>query len=335
MTDQTRTPDRPGRQRGAYQLATTAILYYKEGLTQNEIAKRLGVSRATVVNHLRLAREQGIVDIRIDGASFASNKLSKEIKARFDLDDVYIASIFDGGGSANQNSEAHFIRQVARVAAMALCEIVSPGDVLGVAWGKTIQLLAEELPSLTKPELSVFQMIGSMKSPLLVAAETCAINIARRFGADCHTLHAPAILSTRELAKALKAEPIINMQLERLGRVNKTLFSVGSCNPTTHLVRSGIASQDDLSWYVDQGAVGIICGRFIDKNGDQVVGPLNERMIGVELDQLKSVETGVTVVYGRHKLEATAAAIRGGYTTHLVVDEPTGIELLEICRNDQ
>ena len=146
------------------------MLYYKDGLTQNEIAKRLGVSRATVINHLRLAREHGIVDIRINGSSFSTNKLSKDIKARFDLEDVYIASIFENDSSEEINTEEDIIRQVARVAAMALCEIVSPNDVLGVTWGKTIQLLAEELPSLSKPGLSVLQMIGSMKSPLLVAS---------------------------------------------------------------------------------------------------------------------------------------------------------------------
>jgi DNA-binding transcriptional regulator LsrR (DeoR family) len=329
MPDKSKTPDRTGRQRGEYQLATTAMLYYKDGLTQNEIAKRLGVSRATVINHLRLAREHGIVDIRINGSSFSTNKLSKDIKARFGLEDVYIASIFDNGSSVEINSEENVVRKVARVAAMALCEIVSPNDVLGVAWGKTIQLLAEELPSLSKPGLSVLQMIGSMKSPLLVAAETCAINISRRFGADCYTLHAPAILTTSALANALRAEPTIKMQLEQLSGMNKTLFSVGSCLPRTHLLQSGIASSDDLDWYIKNGAVGIICGRFIDKKGDQVVGPLDERMIGVALDQLKAAETGILVISGQHKLDATLAAIRGGFATHLVLDEPTGKEFLK------
>ncbi len=329
MSDNSKNPDRIGRQRSEYQLATTAILYYKDGLTQNEIAKRLGVSRATVINHLRLAREHGIVDIRISGSSFSTNKLSKDIKARFDLEDVYIASILDNGSTVDINSEEYTIRQVARVAAMALCEIISPNDVLGVAWGKTIQLLAEELPSLSKPGLSVFQMIGSMKSPLLVAAETCAINIARRFGADCYTLHAPAILSSSELAKALRAEPIIKTQLEQLSSMNKTLFSVGSCLPRTHLLQSGIASGNDLDWYIKNGAVGIICGRFIDKKGDQVIGPLDERMIGVTLTQLKAAEAGILVISGQHKLEATLAAIRGGFATHLVLDESFAKELLK------
>ncbi len=329
MTDQTIAADKAGRQRGDYQLATTAILYYKDGLTQNEIAKRLGVSRATVINYLRLARENGIVDIRINGSSFSANNLAKELKNKLDLEDVYIASVFDDGSSTEADAEEYSLRQVARVAAMALCEIVFPNDILGVAWGKTIHTLAEELPLLSKPGLSVYQLIGSMKSPLLIAAETCAINIARRFAADCYTLHAPAILSTKELAEGLRAEPIIKSQLEQLNRMNRTLFSVGSCLARTHLLQSGIATVKELKWYIKNGAVGIICGRFIDAAGKQVIGPLDERMIGVTIEQLRNAGNGILVVSGQHKIEATKAAISGGFATHLIIDEQTGKALLK------
>ena len=60
-------------------LAHVAMLYYREGLTQGEIARRTGVSRATIVNWLRLAREQAIVDIRIRGESFAASPLARRL----------------------------------------------------------------------------------------------------------------------------------------------------------------------------------------------------------------------------------------------------------------
>ncbi|MBT4644661.1 MAG: sugar-binding transcriptional regulator [Deltaproteobacteria bacterium] len=328
MAEQITAADKVRNRRGDYQLATTAIFYYKDGLTQNEIAKRLGVSRATVINYLRLARENGIVDIRINGSSFSANSLAKELKNKFDLEDVYIAAVYHDGSLTESDAEEYALRQVARVAAMALCEIVSPDDILGIAWGKTIQTLAEELPSLSKPGLSVYQMIGSMKSPLLIAAETCAINIARRFSADCYTLHSPAILSTKELAEGLRSEPIIKSQLDQLNTMNRTLFSVGSCLERTHLLQSGIATVKELKWYIKKGAVGVICGRFIDIEGKQIRGPLDERMIGVTPDQLRSAENGILVISGLHKIGATKAAIKGGYVTHLIIDEQTGRALL-------
>jgi len=71
-------------------LANIALLYYQEGLTQNDIATRLGVSRATIVNYLKESKERGIVDIRVNGQSLRSSLLSKELSARYRLTHVYV-----------------------------------------------------------------------------------------------------------------------------------------------------------------------------------------------------------------------------------------------------
>ena len=41
-------------------------LYYQEGMTQNDIAQMMGISRATVIAYLNEARERGIVNIAIE-----------------------------------------------------------------------------------------------------------------------------------------------------------------------------------------------------------------------------------------------------------------------------
>src|SRR5208283_1322335 len=138
------------------------MLYYRDGLTQNEIAIRLGVSRATVVNYLRQAREQNIVDIRIKGTSFSASTLSKQLREAYGLDDVFIASTFPDPGANVEQRAFENVRQVARVGAMAVYDLVQAGDVLGVAWGKTIEWLSEEMPRGSVPDLTVCQMIGSM-----------------------------------------------------------------------------------------------------------------------------------------------------------------------------
>ncbi len=315
-------------QRSDTTLANVAILYYKDGLTQSEIAKRLGVSRATVVNYLRQAREQNIVDIRINGTSFSVSKLSKDLREAYVLEDVYIASVFPGPDANSEKLAKDIRRQVARVGAMAVYDLVRPGDVLGVAWGETIQWLSEEMPRGSVRNLTICQMIGSMKSPLLPAAETSSIRIASSLGADCYTLHAPAILSNKEIADALKREPIIHTQLQKLTELTKVLFSVGNCSETTHLVQSGIATKKELHWYRQHGAVGVICGRFIDAQGRHVVGDMDSRMIGVTPAGLKAAKCGIMVVSGADKIDAIKAALSAGYASYLVIDEMTGKLLL-------
>ncbi|MEP0520256.1 MAG: sugar-binding transcriptional regulator [Hyphomicrobiales bacterium] len=315
-------------QRNDAVLANAAILYYKEGLTQNEIAKRMGVSRATVVNYLRLARENNIVDIRINGASFSTSKLSKDLKRKFGLNDAYVADHTSGGADSGENHIANLNRHVARVGAAALFDILNPNDVMGVAWGETIHFLSEEISRGQIEGLTVCQMIGSMKTPLLSAAETCAIRIASRLGAECNTLHTPAVLSSAELASALRAEPTIKSQLEKFTEFTRTVFSVGNCDINTHVVRSSITSEEEFNWYKSRGAVGVLCGRFIDEYGQHIAGAMDERMIGISLDELRLLNCGVLVAGGPEKLLAIKAALAGGYVSHLVVDESTAKKLL-------
>jgi DNA-binding transcriptional regulator LsrR (DeoR family) len=320
--------ERAQAERGDSLLANIALLYYKDGLTQSEIAQRVGVSRATVVNYLRQAREQNIVDIRINGTSFSTSKLSRDLKTAFGLDDVYIANVFPEPDGRGEDLTNRLRRQVARVGAMALYDLVQPGDVIGVAWGETTQALSEEMPRSSVRNLTVCQMIGSMKSPLLPTAEMCSIRIASAFGADCFTLHAPAILSSPQIAAALRREPIIQAQLRQLSELTKTVFSVGDCSEQTHLVRSGILSPREMKWYTKRGAVAVICGRLIDARGEHVVGDMDARMIGATPADMRKAKAGILVASGAEKLDAIRAALVGGYARYLVIDDVTGKLLL-------
>ena len=311
-------------------LANTAILYYKEGLTQNEIALRLGVSRPTVINYLRLAREQNIVDIRINGASFAVSNTSRDLRAKYKLADVYIAGFTADGDPADVAYKAQINRQVAQVGAMALHDILQPGELVGVAWGETIYHLANEAPYRIIEDLTVCQIIGSMTTPLVTTAEGCAISLASRLGAECHTLHAPAILTSADLAEALRNEPVIREQLERLKTIDRSVFSVGNCDSDTPIVQSAIATDEEFDWYRARGAVGVLCGRFIDSAGTHIKGPMDDRMIGIDLSCLKERANGILVAGGPAKFDAITATLNGGYVSHLVTDERTAQALLEV-----
>jgi deoxyribonucleoside regulator len=302
-------------------LSNVAVLYYKEGLTQSEISKRIGVSRASVVNYLRQARDTGIVDIRIEGSAFASTGLSRKLCHKFGLQDAYIAP-------SNCETVADQTRLVAQVSGMAMFDLLQPHDWLGVSWGGTVQLTANSFPNRPGADLSVCQILGSMSSPDLASAEDCTIQIARKTGARCYTLHAPALLSDEALAEKLRQEPVIAQQLDRFKNLTKVLFSIGSIDDDTLMVTSEMATKSELTQFRQRGAVGILCGRYISADGQQVDHDLNKRLIGIELDELRKVETRMFVANGDRKLDAVLAVLHGGYATHLVIDEASGKELL-------
>lgn len=307
-------------------LANVALLYYGEGLTQSEIARRMGVSRPTVVNMLRDSRDRGIVEFRVDSEVLAGSGLSRALRDKFGLQDVYVARSRNTAKSTPKRGEV--LMQVARVAAMAMPDIVQSGDVVGVAWGETIKAVSLAMTKGNLENVTVCQMIGSMVSERVPTSEDCAIRIARNLNATCFTLHAPAVLSSEKLAKELIQEATIAAQLERLRNLNFAVYSVGNTDVNTHLVAAGIADSDKLQSAIDAGAKGILCCRYIDANGNALPMAPENRVIAITVDELRQIERKFVVVAGKDRLDATLAVLRGGLATHLCVDEALAEALL-------
>ncbi len=300
-----------------------AWMYYQDGLNQKDIADRLGISRASVVNYLAEARESGLIRISMAADHFTTHRLALDLCARFGLRAAYVVP-----DEAATSDEERFSR-VVRGAADWLPDLLAPDDRLGVAWGRTVYELASRLEPQSLPELAVIQLVGSMSTPYGFTAEACSTRLAQKLGAECRNLHAPAILSRADLARELRAEPILKAQLDQVATITKSLFSVGTCQPDSHVVGSGVASRDELDWYVAQGALGVISGRFIDANGAPIPGPLDERMIGVALPQLLGLQAGILITPGHDKVAATHACFAGGYASHLVTSLSVAQALLE------
>ena len=292
-------------------IVETAWLYYKDGLNQNEIAARLDVSRATVVNYLQLARERGYVQVRLSHDAFTGHRLALALRRTFGLDAAFVVPDRDGDADA-------IAARVVRGAADWLPSLLSPGDRLGVAWGKTIYDLSECLEPRSIDDLTVLQLVGSMATPYGFSADVCSSNVARKLSASCINLHVPAILSDARIARTLREESLIAAQFDAINTFNKTLFAVGSCTENSHVVSSGVATRQELAWYLGQGAVGVLCGRFIDRAGAHIEGPIDARMMAVDLDRMLIRDAGILVVAGPDRVTAAVAAIRGGYATHVV-----------------
>ena len=301
-------------------LVETAWLYYEDRLNQTDIAQRLDVSRASVVNYLQEARERGYVQVRLSAETFTGHRLSRALSDRFGLAAAYVLP--EGATPAETDA------RVVRGAADWLPHLLAPGDRLGVAWGKTIYDVAECLEPRPIPDLTVLQLVGSMATPYGFSADVCSSTVARKLSARCINLHVPAVLSDARTAALLRKETLIAAQFAEVERCTKSLFAVGSCTPESHVVSSGVATRQDLDWYLGQGAAGVLCGRFIDAAGAPIRGPLDARMMGVDLGRLRHLSAGILVSVGPERVPATIAALRGGYVTHLVTSTASAEAML-------
>lgn len=297
-------------------------LYYNDGLNQNEIARHLGLSRASVVNYLAEGRRRGYVRVSLNHEIFASHALADGLREKFGLEGALVVPVH--GESLDRG-----VDRVVLAAGEWLPRLLAPGDRLGVAWGETVYRLAESAPETPLEDLTVVQLLGSLPPAGRFAAEACSAMLARRFGARLVNLHLPLLLSDRELAERLRAEPHVSEQFDAVARCNKTIFACGTVGPDSHIARSGIIGQEDLARMRAKGAAGVICARLIDGDGAPMHSGFEDRINGVTLDQMRGKEMALLVAPGRERAAAALAAIRGGYATHLATCSDAARLLLE------
>ena len=297
--------------------------YYQEGMNQNEIAERLGISRATVVNYLSEARKRDYVRITLDSDIFRNQDLARKLVETFGLRDAMVVPSSPAGQDQS-------LDRVTRAVADWLPSLLEPGDRLGVAWGETVYRVAEAAPRVTIDDLTVVQLVGSRPAAMGFAAETCSATLARRYGAHCVNLHVPLLLSDRALVDRLKEEPVIRMQLDAVANCNKTIFACGTCTEDSHVVHTGLLDQSDIDACAARGAIGVICGRLIDHDGNGLDREIEDRMIAVTLDQMRNKDMGLLVGAGVDRADPMMAAIRGGYATHVATCSETAAEMLKL-----
>lgn len=299
-----------------------AWLYYHDGLNQTDIAERMRISRASVVNYLNEARSRGWVRVHLDSDVFRGHRLAAELCAAYGLTEALVVP----DDPANAESGA----RVTRAAADWLPRLLEPGDTLGVSWGATVYQMAQQVPNHPISDLTVIQLLGSRPAELGFAAETCTAMLAQRLGGQCINLHVPLLLSSKDLRYALCAEPVVAAQLAALATCNKTVLACGTCDADAHIVRSGILDAGSIATYRAAGAEGVICARLIDGAGRPVLAAIEDRMIGVSLDQMKGKDMALLVAAGPGRAGPAHAAIKGGFVTHLATSTQVAQDLMDM-----
>jgi len=299
-----------------------AKLYYLLDYNQNEIAKILGVSRPTVSRLLQQAKSDGIVQINIMDPTEDVENLALQLEKKFNLKKAVIASI--------PQYENHIIKNyLGEKAANYLDEIVKDDDIIGVTWGTTLYHIAIELKQKFVKNVKVVQLKGGVSH---AETNTYASEILYLFGKTYNTtphhLPLPAIVDHVVVKQAMEADRHIRKILELGSQANIALFTIGSIKTDSLLFQLGYFTESDLESLYGK-AVGDICSRFFDKNGEICNESLNERTLGVNLDELRKKEYSIVVAGGPNKIEGIYGALKGKYANVLITDQFTAKFLLD------
>jgi len=309
-------------------LVKVARLAYDHGLSQGEIAKRIGTSRSTVSRMLREARERGIVTVVIHDPTERAEKLSQALKETYGLKEAIVVP-------TELESEPAVRPLLAQAVVGLLADVVRDNDIGGVSWGRTMGEIARRLHPMTKRGVSVVQLNGGLNRADLPGYPNYVTGrFAQAFGATAYVLPVPAIVRMPALRRELESDPATKTVLDLARNASVALFSVGVIGVESVLVQSGYLQLHELQQLQLRGAVGDVIGRYYDSRGQICDRELDSRTIGIELAELKEKRYAIAVAGGVEKRQAIRGGLLGGYFNTLVTDQFTALELVKAGRQE-
>jgi deoxyribonucleoside regulator len=309
-------------------LAMVASLYYEHNQSQSQIAKRMGVSSSKISRMLKEARDQGIVKIQIAVPVPRNFALEQELISHFNLQDAYVLQVgdeMDGGG---------VLRRTGEIAAGYLERIIptlGPSASIGVAWGTSVHATVNALPDNLAQGIDVVQLVGGVGA-LMAGGSDVTRMVATKLGGRHHDLHAPMLVERPEVRMAFLSEPMVRDAVQRAKAVQLAITGIGTVQDEgSSFLRAGLLTRGDLTELRSNGAVGEMVSRFYNATGRFDGIEINQRIIGIELDDLRRIPSVLAIACGLSKVRAILGALRARYVTVLATDAITARAVLELA----
>ncbi len=292
----------------------TSWYYYFENMTQQQIADVLGVSRLRVIKLLEKARETGIIQFKLRQDGVDRIQLEKTLMERYGLKDVFVVPAMPGRTEINEN--------IAKAAAMYVRDRLTENSFINIGYGDTPSRVLNNLATMAQEPISCVSLTGGVNYYL----PDTRSNV---FNAKLYLMPAPLLASSKEMADAMRQEASVQ-EISRMVRLaTVSVIGIGPMHETATIIKSGILSRNDFLYLSMKGAVGDVLSHFINKDGELVESPVEDRLISTSLSTLRELKNVIGVAAGEAKVEAIRATLRGKYLDVLITDEPTATILAE------
>ncbi len=300
--------------------ARAGWMYYLGGMTQDHIARELGISRQRAQRLVARASADGLIGVRLNHPIAACLELERALKARFGLTLARVAPSLPEGVDP--------VKSIAPVAAKEIERILRNSEelVISLGTGRTLRKVVDEMPALDFPKHKLVSLIGNASRDGSATVYQVIMRLADRVGARHYPLALPLNaeneadrdfhLGLRHAQTALK-----------LARESDVAFvGIGDVSETAPMIVDGFIGKSEIDALLAQGAVGEIVGWAFDKDGNYFEGGSNALINGVRADAAGSPV--ICIAAGTSKYKALSAALKGRLFSGLITDETSARFLL-------
>ena len=302
-------------------LGRIAELHYSHGMTHQQVAELLGLSRVQVTRMLARARAEGIVEIRIHSDEAIFPQEQQALVARYGLESAWIAPSFP--------EAVDTLDSIGTAGASYLRSVLRPGMSVAVGLSSTI---ASVVPHLSQEQVDVvfIPAIGSRPAAdSAVNPHQVAELLADATGGKAAHLASPFLASTSEAARMIRAEPEMSQVLNAARHADLGLFGLGGTSKSTGIIVDTLGTQEANRELMALGVVGDISACFYDSAGKLVESEISERVVGLRLDDIMAIPHRAAFAGGIDKVGSIKGALKGGIITTLVTDIDTARMILE------
>ncbi len=288
-------------------LTEIAVAYYQDEITQEEIAKKFGISRIKVGRLLKVAKEEGIVEITVRYHPVFSTRLEQQLISHFNITRALIA--------LDHQDEEEQRRQVAGLVSNYLSNTLRDDMVLAVGQGRNIAAVADHVGPVPEKRCKFICGIGGTHRPGdAINADHISRRLARKFGGSNETLYAPAYVENKALKDAFMMNGTIKETLDRARKADIALVGIGDMNENSYMVKLGwFSPQEIVDASLLQGVTGEIAGYdFFNAQGQHVDTVMNDRVIGLSIEELRKIPCVIAIASENTKALAILGALRTG-----------------------
>jgi deoxyribonucleoside regulator len=308
-------------------LAQIASMYYEQELTQNEIARQLGLSRVKVYRLLKQARAEQVVQITINWPIERDLELETLLKETFGLKEAMVLKTI----SANHTPTLQLLGQLG---AYYLEQVLTDGSTMTVCLGRSTYEVINAIKPGFQAKVRVAQAMGSMPFTMQeLDSATLANQLAQKLGGEVLYLSSPLIADSPEAAGVMRRQREIERTLAAARQADVALLGIGNLDPATSgFVEAGFITPEELATLTAAGAVGDMAGQIFTITGQLHPCEYNQRVIGISFDELCQIPLTIAVAGGKEKAQAILGGLRTCVVKVFCTDDQTAREVLALER---
>ncbi|MGC8203733.1 sugar-binding transcriptional regulator [Aliiroseovarius sp. PTFE2010] len=290
------------------------------GLTQDQIARELGISRQRAQRLYARAQSEGLVRVRIEHPVAECLELERALKSRFHLSRARV--------SPSIGPQSDVLPGLAAFAAPALERIFQADvpSVVALGTGRTLRMVIDRMLSLDGSQHKLVSLIGNVAPDGSGSFYEVIFRLAEKTNAPHYPMSAPVFSTSLDERDLYRSLPHVSATMALARSADLAIVGIGQMDETAPLLVDRFISHDDLRELMDAGAVGEICGQVFDGQGNLIDHPVNDWSVGIV------VPGGQVPLHciagGPSKLAALRAALAGNLLDALTTDETTARALL-------